>query len=261
MNKTKSIIDLIRVRIVYGKLFIKGKLSFSLFLFSVLPAFMYLKMDTTKPFNLFGKPFIVPKGEKQDITLLNFIHQIIGHNQYRIELIKKDGVVIDAGANMGVFSIMVAANYPNVIIYAFEPVPATFEILRENTKYYPNIKIFNCGLGEKEKTASLVMTGHSSSCYITENPTDKEYITMDIKTVDDFNLPVSFIKMDTEGYEANIIEGASETIKKYKPTFVMSAYHKPNDEKTLPALLHNIIPYDCELRFDCEKDLTCKPRE
>ena len=71
---------------------------------------------------------------------------------------------------------------------------------------------------------------------------------------------MNFLKMDTEGYEANILKGAAETIKKYKPIIAMSAYHKPNDKKELPELLNGITPYDCEFRQDCEENLICKPK-
>src|SRR3989344_2642524 len=156
----KRIIAPVRARIIYGHLFFKGDLSFLLLLLLTLPSFLRPRIDYNKPFNLFGNPFIFPKGKKQDITLINLIHQIIGHNQYRLELIKENGIVIDAGANMGVFSVAVAARYPHATIYAFETNPSTFETLSENTNYYSNIKIFNCGLGEKEKTAPLILTGH-----------------------------------------------------------------------------------------------------
>lgn len=200
------------------------------------------------------KPFIIPSGDWEGYILSGLINQIIGCNQYHVELIRKNGIVIDAGANMGVFSVFAAATHPNATIYAFEPASATFEILKENTKYYSNIKVFNSGLGEKVKIASLVITNNSGQNYI-----GNKGVPVNIETIDGLNLPVSFIKMDTEGYEANILKGAMETIKKYKPVIVMSAYHKINDETKLPALLNSIAAYNCELRHDFEEDFICKP--
>ena len=251
----KKITEAIKLRMLYGRMLLTGNLSFSLAAFFMLPAFMRPKMDSVKSFKLYGKSFITPKGPRELRTALNLIHEIIGLNQYRVQLIKDDAVVIDAGANMGVFSIFAAVNHPHATIYAFEPTPSTFEALRENTKGYPNIKIFNFGLGEKEKAAAIVMASGSGGNYIGDGG-----IPVQIKTIDSFGLPADFIKMDTEGYEANILRGASGTIKKYKPIIVMSAYHKPNDRTELPALLNSITPYDCELRHDHEEDLTCRPK-
>jgi len=69
---------------------------------------------------------------------------------------------------------------------------------------------------------------------------------------------MDFLKIDTEGYEAEILKGAAGTIKKYKPVLALSAYHKPNDKKELPELVNSIAPYDCELLGG--EDLICKPK-
>jgi FkbM family methyltransferase len=202
---------------------------------------------------LLGKPFIVPMGLLETFWILEA--SIITANQYHVELIKENAYVVDAGANIGVFSVFAAVSHPNSTIYSFEPTPSTFAALKENTKYYPNIKVFNCGLGEINKMATIVNAlGMGDANYIGEGGTPVE-----VKTIDSFNLSMDFLKIDTEGYEANILKGAAETIKKYKPTIVMSAYHKPNDKTELPAILNSLIPYDCELRHDDEEDLICKP--
>ena len=203
---------------------------------------------------IFGHPCAAPQGELGEFFL--FVYQVVFMNQYHIELIPKDAVVVDAGANMGIFSILVAVKHPDATIYAFEPAPSTFEVLKENTKYYPNIKVFNCGLGEKERMASVIVThGASGANHIGEGGAPIE-----IKTIDGLNIPANFLKMDVEGYEGNVLTGAAETIKKYRPIIAMSAYHKPDDPTELPKLLNSIAPYDCELRHDCEEDLICKPK-
>jgi len=53
-------------------------------------------------------------------------------NQYHVELITPNIAVIDAGANIGMFSIYAAIRHPNSTIYAFEPCAETFSVLLEN---------------------------------------------------------------------------------------------------------------------------------
>lgn len=261
MGQAQRIIAAVKARLIYSWFFLTGNLSAKTLLLIVLPAALRPRIKADKPFNLFGHPVRVPPGTKQDITFINFIHQIIGHNQYRVELIPPHGVVVDAGANMGVFSIFAAIKRPQATIFAFEPNPETFVYLKENTAPYPNIKVFNSGLGERVKKAELVLTGHPASCYISDEPASGKTISVDIKTIDSLNMPVSFIKMDTERYEGQIIAGARETIKKHKPTLVMSAYHKPNDEVVLSQLLNSITAYTCELHVDAEKILPADQRK
>jgi len=248
-----------------------GFISFYYTCRQTLPSF--LKRKTTAEAVLFGKPFRVSKGIKEFIECRE---QIVEKDQYHTALIKPNDFVIDAGANAGVFSVFVAAKHPNTTIYAFEPTPETFSNLKENTKYYKNIHAFNDALGETEKRAIFVINPNSSESnrveennYITQNGFLRAMyrtfkllacdIRVKIKTIDSLNIRCDFLKMDTEGYEVNILKGATKTIKKWKPIIAMSAYHKPNDKKELPLLLNSIAPYKCELFHDAEEDFICKP--
>ena len=53
---------------------------------------------------------------------------------------------------------------------------------------------------------------------------------------------VTFIKIDAEGAEREIIQGSTKTIKKYKPKLAVSVYHKPDDYIELAKLLLEIEP-------------------
>jgi FkbM family methyltransferase len=67
-------------------------------------------------------------------------------------------VVFDVGANIGIFSLWVSQHLNNdVTIYAFEPIPAIFEVLRRNAlRFNPNhIKLFPCGLSNESKSLSF----------------------------------------------------------------------------------------------------------
>jgi hypothetical protein len=64
-------------------------------------------------------------------------------------------------------------------------------------------------------------------------------------TLDDFvkehNIErVDFIKIDTEGSEREIIKGARETIKNFKPRMAIAAYHLPDDKEVIPELVLSI---------------------
>lgn len=67
----------------------------------------------------------------------------------------KDGdCIIDIGANIGLFTLFVQQECKNTTIYAFEPSPSVFELLKVNTTLYAsNAKPFNCGLSSETKEA------------------------------------------------------------------------------------------------------------
>jgi FkbM family methyltransferase len=244
--------SIFRNRFAFWAFFIRGNLTFfqslELMIFNDFPL-----IKKERSIKLFGKPFkVLPGNLKEACGLLD---QVIIKNQYHIDLIKKDAVVIDAGANMGFFSIFVAVEHPDATVYAFEPTPLTFAALKNNVKYYPNIKVFNYALGESEGNVSIVAMPNCGSNYIGEGGTPIE-----MKIIDSLNMRMDFLKMDVEGYEGNILKGAKETIKKWKPIIAMSAYHKPEDKTELPKLVNSIIPYDCELYHDYEEDFICQPR-
>ncbi|GGM54565.1 hypothetical protein GCM10012275_27120 [Longimycelium tulufanense] len=58
--------------------------------------------------------------------------------------------VLDVGANIGLFTLFVHAHYPNSWVYAFEPAPPVYEVLRMNTSAHcPGTKVFNFGLADR----------------------------------------------------------------------------------------------------------------
>ncbi|HEY0607436.1 MAG TPA: MupA/Atu3671 family FMN-dependent luciferase-like monooxygenase, partial [Herpetosiphonaceae bacterium] len=66
--------------------------------------------------------------------------------------IDEGDVIFDVGANMGFFSMFVNQQRPNTTIYAFEPIPPTFDVLQTNTTLYGlNVKLFPCGLSDKNE--------------------------------------------------------------------------------------------------------------
>lgn len=70
----------------------------------------------------------------------------------------KDGsCIFDIGANIGFFSLFWHRKVNNANIYAFEPIPPVFEILKTNMDLYGiDAKLFNCGLSDSKKEDTFV---------------------------------------------------------------------------------------------------------
>nr|AXN93625.1 PuwH [Symplocastrum muelleri NIVA-CYA 644] len=84
----------------------------------------------------------------------DFVYQEIFEEQAYLKhgiTLNEGDCIFDVGANIGLFSLFMAQRCKNATIYAFEPIPPVFEVLRLNSDIYGlNIKLFNCGLSSEE---------------------------------------------------------------------------------------------------------------
>ena len=162
--------------------------------------------------------------------------ELIFENLHKIKLRKKP-IIFDVGANIGSISLNYIKKFPHAIIHAFEQNNEAFQIFKEKIKS-KNIILNNIGIGEKSGTKKLHYTlksGNSSirvlnlkSKWIKNkakiyNTVPKKYIkkTSDIKvtTIDKYVKKnkiktIDLMKIDTQGYEANILQGSKNSLKK-----------------------------------------------
>ena len=71
--------------------------------------------------------------------------------------------VFDVGANIGLFTLFISRTFRNARIYAFEPIPEVFKVLRLNTSLYGlNAKLFECGLADQIRSETFTYYPHIS---------------------------------------------------------------------------------------------------
>jgi FkbM family methyltransferase len=135
-----------------------------------------------------------------------------------LRYVKNHSVAIDAGANYGIMSYNLNDKFSK--IYAFEVDTPVRECLKKNVVKFQldNVVVCDCGLSDKEELVSLNYLKNTFGTHV-----NKEVSGTNIcKTLDSFELTeVGFIKLDCEGYEPYILQGAENTIKKYKPVILM----------------------------------------
>lgn len=64
--------------------------------------------------------------------------------------------ILDVGANIGLFSRFAAQEWPDASVFAFEPVPLLFDLLRANTEHTPGVDAINVGLGANDEPATML---------------------------------------------------------------------------------------------------------
>lgn len=130
--------------------------------------------------------------------------------------------VIDVGAFIGDTALIFGKNGADV--YAFEPQEDAYFCMEYNIKEYPNITIenFAVGNGDPVSTNQDALDGNPGTRTIKSDSNGKKSIRLD----DYFATypAVDLIKIDCEGYEPPVIQGAMEIIKKYKPIIICEVY-------------------------------------
>lgn len=81
-----------------------------------------------------------------------FFNEIFRDHAYDIAELPTDACIIDAGANVGMFTLYMKHKYPSSKILAFEPAPETFEILSENIELHnlKGVELHECALGSED---------------------------------------------------------------------------------------------------------------
>jgi len=136
-------------------------------------------------------------------------------------LIPPGAVVLDVGSNIGLFMNSVLKVCPTATLHCFEPVKKYYDISVEKFKGVSNIFINNVGLSNKkeEKTIFLDTTNNPGwNTYIQEETqSNMARETTSLITLDEYCqgnglTKIDFIKIDTEGFEAYILEVFFETL-------------------------------------------------
>ena len=136
-------------------------------------------------------------------------------------IIKKQNIEIflDIGANSGIYSLIIAKK-SKLIIDAFEPIRTTYnKLLRniDNNKLNKKINTYNFGLSNKRATLRMetnIKFGYKQSAgyHVSEDGQEiAEFVMAD--EILNYKNNTIFIKIDTEGHEQYVLQGATELIK------------------------------------------------
>ena len=146
------------------------------------------------------------------------------HDFWEFELFNKwceyfpeKGLMLDIGANIGSHCLQFRDNFPKLEIYAFEPFQENFNLLKQNTQRYNNIKCFNLGVGSRNSIVHF-NNGHKFNSGVVSIVPESENPNI-VLALDTFNFDkkVEFIKIDIEGHELSAFEGMKELLLKDKP--------------------------------------------
>lgn len=165
-------------------------------------------------------------------------HSQTGEKKF-IELIKDNlEICLDIGANVGTYSKLLM-DITQSRVFSFEPLDDAFkdlEKLAADDLYKNRLKIYNIGIGEKNAQESIYYSNDKSqlASFLADSNKlsfvsgkNKFKKIVELKKLDDFNdvENVDLIKIDTEGYEMQVLKGGKNFILKTRPKFIQIEFN------------------------------------
>lgn len=183
--------------------------------------------------DILGKPMVIPDAA----SFLYMKDEIFSKEIYKFFSDKKDPLIIDCGANIGMSVLYFKKIFPQARIIAFEPDPKIFSILKKNTENfgYSDIKLYNNALWDSEKELDFSSEGADAGRISTEN--EKNIIKIKTLKLSDFlKEKVDLLKIDIEGAEYTVLKECSAGLKNVDKMFL--EYHSfSNEEQKLDEVL------------------------
>ena len=188
--------------------------------------------------------------------------------RYIYKLLPKNPTIIEAGCADGSDTIKFGKKYIDGRIYGFEPLPHLYEIAKENTKSFENVKIFKYALGDEDNKIVELFTGspdnvhHSSSLL---KPTNHLEIFPDInflnsvnvetitlrKVIEDLGInEIDLLWLDLQGFELKVLAADLKVLTKVR--FIHLEAHLVELYDGAP-LINEVITFMNKNNFKCIK--------
>lgn len=150
------------------------------------------------------------------------------------QLVKKGDTVIDIGANLGYYTCPLADLVgEGGKVYAVEPVPVIFSVLKRNVGKRKNVELLNYALGEEERAIemandSVAAVGYfgTGRNFVSEGELSKDAVRFTAQMRRGSELfkgveKIDFIKCDIEGYERVVLPEMRPLIERHHPTVLV----------------------------------------
>lgn len=169
--------------------------------------------------------------------------------------VRPGDIIIDAGAFIGVTAVLFNAKTKgNCEVHAFEPLDENIALMQRNLELNGlagKVHVNRLALAQESgQELSIGITGLQASTSLMHAGDFKvNTITLDDYVKNRGLKRVDFIKFDIEG-ETPALEGARETIEKFRPRMALCLSHKWDDVLTIPKFLNSLsFSYDYEFKW------------
>ena len=162
--------------------------------------------------DIFGRQFRF----RDSLSFVITYREIFINKIYAFKAVTGKSIILDCGANMGLGTLYFSRNYPDHIIYAFEPDPQIYQTLKENidTLNLRNVVLLEKAIWDKEETLTFYgdngMGSRANTGYLDQTlPTNVE----SVRLYNYLTSEVDFLKLDIEGAENTVLRDCKERLQ------------------------------------------------
>ena len=157
-------------------------------------------------------------------------------------------VIFDIGANIGQSAIKFCVAFPTARILCFEPVKDTYSYLKRNTASLEKVSCHSIAFGSREETATFYLTEKSLNCSLLRPKITIGTEIIQVQTVDGFAdkydiRAIDVLKIDTEGYDLEVLKGANTMLTKNSVGFIIAevGFHPEDNRHVLFDAVRSLL--------------------
>lgn len=168
-----------------------------------------------------------------------------------IRLIKENipqyGDIIDCGSNMGFYPILESKYIQSTQrVVCIEPDSRNFSLLRLNNQFIEsNSLLLKCAVSDYDKQATLDVGSASNLNKIVPHSSNSQLESVNCFSIDSLvsahSLSPSFLRMDVEGHEVEVLRGMRSTLRNAKPGFILFFEVHPNEYNETHSLQNELL--------------------
>lgn len=161
-------------------------------------------------------------------------------------------VIIDCGANSGDLTLELKRRAPKVRYVCVEPNPEDFKVLKKNVDLEFS-ECVNRALGERNETLNFYVCTEKGDSSLVEPPSYTEIVDVEVVRLDDlcneFGIKrIKLLKLEAEGYEPEILNGAAGVLNSIEYIAVDGGYERGRDnEQTLTRITNFLLEHNFKM--------------
>lgn len=150
-------------------------------------------------------------------------------------------VALDVGANLGIYTY--ALHQIGMVVHAFEPQPSCCAVVKAWATDKAGISVHNKGAGSSPGELLLhipIIDGAPVPTRASFRELEGETVELHVPVVDLDSVPVAdvaFIKIDVEGFELQVLQGARRLLEKYRPLLLVEIDRKRYDQASFGSII------------------------